>query len=152
MEHGPEFLGLPEDDWPNEEFTADQSEVEKERRKPQVVMKLANQPELIDCLKVFKLEKTCQSQRLRMQWEKKKTAESCKEANDGPLTPQELHDAEIYWVKENQKSLLGPLKRGDFQKFSLFKDNKGIIRVGGRADEALISYEAKHPALLPHTN
>ena len=49
--HGPEFLGLPEDDSPNEEFTTDQSEVEKERRKPQVVMKLANQPELIDCKK-----------------------------------------------------------------------------------------------------
>ena len=49
--HGPTFLGLPEDDWPNEEFTADQSEVEKEQRKPQVVMKLANQPRLIDCKK-----------------------------------------------------------------------------------------------------
>ena len=87
-----------------------------------------------------------------MQSEKKKTAESCKEANDGPLTPQELQDAEIYWMKESQKSLLGPLKKGDFQKLSPFTDNKGIIRVGGRADEALISYEAKHPALLPHTH
>ena len=26
------------------------------------------------------------------------------------------------------------------------------LRVGGRADEALISYEARHPALLPHTH
>ena len=47
--HGPEFLGLPEDDWPNDEFTADQSKVEKEGHKPQLVMKLTNQPELIDC-------------------------------------------------------------------------------------------------------
>ena len=47
--HGPEFLGLPEDDWPNDEFTANQSEVEKEGHKPQLVMKLTNQPELIDC-------------------------------------------------------------------------------------------------------
>ncbi|XP_068723691.1 uncharacterized protein [Montipora capricornis] len=28
--HGPEFLGLHEDDWPNEEFSADQSGVQKE--------------------------------------------------------------------------------------------------------------------------
>ena len=35
--HGPEFLGLPEDDWPNDEFTADQSEVESEGHKPQLV-------------------------------------------------------------------------------------------------------------------
>ena len=55
-----------------------------------------------------------------MQWEKKKTAESSKEANDGPLTPQELQDAEAQ-----------------------------SLRVGG---EALISYEARHPALLPHTH
>jgi len=28
--HRRKFLGLPKDDWPNKEFTADQSEVEKE--------------------------------------------------------------------------------------------------------------------------
>ena len=28
--HGPEFLGVPENDWPHEEFTAYQSKVEKE--------------------------------------------------------------------------------------------------------------------------
>ena len=158
--HGPEFLGLPEDDWPNEEFAADQSGVEKERRKPQVVMKLAQQPELIDCKKVSNWRRLVRVStyvlrfisNLRTQWEKKNTAESSNETNDGPLTPQELQDAEIYWVKESQKSLLGRLKKGDSQKLSPFTENKGIIRVGGRADEPLISYEARHPALLPHTH
>ena len=28
--------------------------------------------------------------------------------------------------------------------------DEGIIRVGGRMDKAIVSYEAKHPALLPH--
>lgn len=151
---------MPEDDWPNEEFTADQSEVEKDRCKPQVVLKLANQPELIDCKKISNWRRLVRVSayilkfisNLRMQLEKNKTAESSKEANDGLLTPQELHDAEIYWVKESQKGLLGRLKKGDFQKLSPFTDNKGIIRVGGRADEALISYEARHPALLSQTH
>ena len=158
--HGPEFLGLPDDDWPNDKFTADQSEVEKERRKPQVVMKLANQPELIDCKKFSNWRRLVTVSafvlrfisNLRMQLENNKTAESSKEANDGPLTPQELQDAEIYWVKESQKGLLGRLKKGNFQELSPFTDNKGFIRVGGRADEALTSYEARHPALLPHTH
>ena len=149
---------MPEDDWPNEEYTADQSGVEKERRKPQVVIKLAQQPELIYCKKFSNSRRLVRVSAyvlrfiwdLRIQWEKKKTAENSKEANDGPLTPKEPQDAEIYWVKESQKSLLGRLKKGDFQKLSPFTDNKGIIRVGGRADEALISYEARHPALLPH--
>ena len=38
--HGPKVLGLPEDDWPSKEFTAAQSDVEKEQGKPQVVMEL----------------------------------------------------------------------------------------------------------------
>ena len=87
-----------------------------------------------------------------MRWENKKTAESSKEANDGPLTPQELQDAEMYWVKESKKGLIGRLKKGYFQKLSPFAENKGIIRVRGRADEALISYKARHPALLQHTH
>ena len=149
---------MPEDEWPNEEYTADQSGVEKERRKPQVVIKLAQQPELIYCKKFSNWRRLVRVSayvlrfiwNLRIQWEKKKTAENSKEANDGPLTPEEPQDAEIYWVKESQKSLFGRLKKGDFQKLSPFTDNKGIIRVGGRADEALISYKARHPALLPH--
>ena len=147
--HGPEFLGLPGDDWPNEEFAADQSEVEKERRKPQVILKLANQPELIDCKKFSNWRRLVRVSayvlrfisNLRMQLEKNRTAESSKEPNDGLLTPQELKDAEIYWVKESQKGLLGSLKKGYFQKLSPFTDSKGIIRVGRRADEALISYK-----------
>ena len=128
---------MPEDDWPNEEYTADQSGVEKERRKPQVVIKLAQQPELIYCKKFSNSRRLVRVSAYVLRF-------------DGPLTPEEPQDAEIYWVKESQKSLLGRLKKGDFQKLSPFTDNKGIIRVGGRADEALISYEARHPALLPH--
>ena len=33
---------------------------------------------------------------------------------------------------------------------SPFKDENGVIRVGGRVDKALVSYETKHPILLPN--
>ena len=69
--------------------------------------------------------------------------------SDGPLAPQELEEAEKYWVKESQKTLHDRLKKGELQKLSPFKDENGVIRVGGRVDEAaLVSYDSKHPTVL----
>ena len=47
---GPEFLRLPEEEWPQENSTADLTEVEKERRKTQAIL-LTGSPEVIDCKK-----------------------------------------------------------------------------------------------------
>lgn len=47
---GPEFLRLPEEEWPKENSTADLNEVEKERRKTQAIL-LTGSPEVIDCKK-----------------------------------------------------------------------------------------------------
>jgi len=41
------------------------------------------------------------------------------------------------------------LENGEFKTLIPFVDGKGIIRVGGRIDKAIVSYEEKHPALLP---
>ena len=41
------------------------------------------------------------------------------------------------------------MEKGEFRTLSLFLDAKGVIRVGGRVNEAVVSYETKHPALLP---
>ena len=72
------------------------------------------------------------------------------EAVSGPLTSEELKAAEMYWIKQGQKSLHRRYEQGEFKSLSPFKDNGGIIRVGGRVDEALVSYEQKHPVLLPN--
>ncbi|XP_067041041.1 uncharacterized protein [Acropora muricata] len=68
---------------------------------------------------------------------------------EGPLLPEELQEAEHHWIKESQKSLSDRLKKGELKKFSSYKDSDGIVRVGGRVDKALVSYETRHPALLP---
>ena len=44
------------------------------------------------------------------------------------------------------------MAKGEFKTLSPFTDEKGIIRVGGRLDKAIVSYETKHPALLPSTH
>lgn len=68
---------------------------------------------------------------------------------EGPLSPQELQNAKDHWIKESQKSFSDRLRKGKFKKFSPYTDSDGIVRVGGRVDKALVSYETRHPALLP---
>ena len=145
--HGLEFLRLPEDEWPKEKSTADRNEVEKERRKIQAIMELTIQQstEVVNCKKFSSWRRLVRVSayvlrfilNLRIRLDIKIKAQSTKEnskAKDGPLTPQELKEAEILCIKESQKRLHDRLKNGDFQKLSPFTDEKGIIRVGGRAD------------------
>ena len=156
---GPEFLQLSEEEWPQEASTADQSEVEKERRKVQVAM-FTRSPEVIDCKKFSSWRKLVRASAyvLRFIWNlqarcrtKKLTEKSEHQVqlSDGPLAPQELEEAEKYWIKESQKTLHDRLRKGELQKLSPFTDENGVIRVGGRVDEALVSYDSKHPAVLP---
>ena len=42
--------------------------------------------------------------------------------------------------------------KGELTALSPFVDEKGIYRVGGRVDPALISYDGSRPALLPHNH
>ncbi|KAJ0180173.1 hypothetical protein K1T71_004764 [Dendrolimus kikuchii] len=77
----------------------------------------------------------------------------------GPLVPQELYNSlEIilkcvqrkYFYKEIQSiQRRDPIKSG-LANLHPFIDDKGILRVGGRLDNAKdISYEKKHPIILP---
>jgi len=68
---------------------------------------------------------------------------------EGPLAPEELEKAERFWIKESQKSLHSRIKKGEFRSLSPFVDGQGVVRVGGRVDQAVVSYETRHPALLP---
>ena len=38
----------------------------------------------------------------------------------------------------------------EFDALGPFIDNKEVIRVGGRVDKAVVSYDSRHPALLPY--
>ena len=73
-----------------------------------------------------------------------------KQMQDGPLTPSELQEAETLWLKEAQTSLHSRMYKKEFDALSPFLDDKGVIRVGGRVDNAVVTYESRHSALLPY--
>ena len=56
---------------------------------------------------------------------------------------------EIFWIKEAQRDLHHRKEKGEFKSLSKFQDDKGVIRVGGKVDKAIISYDTKHPAIHP---
>jgi hypothetical protein len=41
------------------------------------------------------------------------------------------------------------LREGKMRNLSPFTDEEGVVRVGGRVERASVSFETKHPALLP---
>ena len=69
---------------------------------------------------------------------------------EDPLKPEELHEAGSFWIKEAQRSLNDRLMKGEFRSLSPFRDENNVIRVGGRVSKAVVTYDCKHPVLLPH--
>lgn len=68
----------------------------------------------------------------------------------GPLSAQELEEGRKHVIRHAQKNLQNRLLNNEFKMLSPFVNDEGIIRVGGRVDKAMVSYETKHPVLLPH--
>ena len=66
------------------------------------------------------------------------------------LTPDQLQEAELLWIKDAQKEIQGRVLNGEFKMLNPFKDENGVIKVGGRVDRELMSYETKHIMLLPN--
>ena len=67
-------------------------------------------------------------------------------------TPEELRESERMLITGAQTSLRAHLEKGEFKMLSPYTDAEGIIRVGGRTDKALISFDMRHPVLLPRDN
>ena len=149
--NGPEFLYLPESQWPIT-TTLPAPNVDMERRQMQILTAVTapKASNGIDPRKFSSWRKlisvTARIRRLAVKIRLKKYDQHGKE---GPLTPEELQQAEIYWISQAQTTLYSRLNRGEFKSLSSFKDENGIIRVGGRVDEAIVSYETRYPALLP---
>ena len=59
------------------------------------------------------------------------------------LSPAQLNEAEKYWIKRAQRSLLPKLEKGEFKVLTPFVDSEGVIRVGGRVKNLVTSYESK---------
>ncbi|XP_068742081.1 uncharacterized protein [Montipora capricornis] len=130
--NGARFLTLPEEQWPVQTVMPSPAEHNMERRHVNAVSAASQLAET--------------DTRNGMAGE---ISISQLGGREGPLMPEELAKAEILWIRSAQRSLQKRLENGEFKTLSPFVDGKGIIRVGGRIDKAIVSYEEKHPALLP---
>ncbi|KAK3744503.1 hypothetical protein QZH41_006346 [Actinostola sp. cb2023] len=149
---GPPFLQLPEEEWPKDVTagTKPQEDV-MERRTVKVCAAAAIKvEEAIDPTRFSTWRRlvrvTAWIQRLA---EKIRLRRHDQHGREGPLDTDELQKAETFWVKNAQEDLTRRFLKGDFKTLSPFIDDEKVIRVGGRIDKAIVSYETKHPALLP---
>ena len=151
---GPEFLKLPEKDWPRSaNIEVDVKEDEAERLKTRAVLiatvgksEDAINPEHFSSWRRL-VRVTARIQRLAKKIRSRKDGAS---STVGPLTTDELKRAEVLWVKKAQASLHSRVEKGELNTLSPVKDEQGLLRVGGRVDKATVSYDMKHPILLPH--
>ncbi|GFV22577.1 integrase catalytic domain-containing protein [Trichonephila clavipes] len=68
----------------------------------------------------------------------------------GPLTVAEFKESEIKLIKHAQKFLFDKKEiPSSTSNLFLFVDGEGIVRVGGRLENASVPYLHKHPAILP---
>jgi hypothetical protein len=63
--------------------------------------------------------------------------------------PQELHESELFCIKEAQKRLADRVAKGELKSLTPSRDESDVQRVGGRLLKADVSYDTNHPALLP---
>ena len=150
--NGPEFLRLPEEFWQVKSTSMPLKEDEECRHVKNVgSVNFVGAESLIDYERfsswrklirviawIKRLAKNIRLQQHRSNCERKY------------ITPEELHEAEIFLIKDAQKLLHDRVKKGEFKSLSPVTDEKGIIRVRGRVDKAIVSYDMKHPVLLPN--
>ncbi|XP_045477885.1 uncharacterized protein LOC123683032 [Harmonia axyridis] len=72
----------------------------------------------------------------------------------GNLTLLELNESLFQLVRVTQQHAFSTEVKGNtfpkhWQKLKIFLDERGISRVGGRIDSSSLSFESKHPMLLP---
>lgn len=67
----------------------------------------------------------------------------------GPLTADELNDARRAVLIQVQATFLTEPLSKKLKPLSVFRDTDGLYRVGGRLQNSSLSYDAKHPIVLP---
>ena len=105
---GPAFLQSSEDEWPQEVAALDEelAQVSMERRKAEIVfnLTLSKAEEEINVKKFSSWRRlirvTARIKRLARKEREGRRDEVRDVSMDDPLKPQELHEAELFWIKE----------------------------------------------------
>ncbi|XP_068671020.1 uncharacterized protein [Montipora foliosa] len=151
---GPEFLQTEQALWPVETGSPDSIEENKERRRIQIAFSATVSEPIFNCEDLTSWRKLIRvTAYVRRFWQnlrrKLKRVDCDQKGNVGPLNDLDIEDAEEYWLKFAQSVLPQKMQRGYFKTLTPYADENGIIRVGGRVDPSLLSYDNTRPVLLP---
>ena len=151
-QHGPDFLHQSKNDWPEEvKVETSLPDVEKERRHEKTVLAVSQSYDVIDYERYSSWRKLIRVAALVLKFVKKlKSRINQKIETSEGLTPADVEEGEMYVIRNAQKTLKSRIEKGELKFLSPFVDDCGIMRVGGRIDRAIASFEQKHPALLPY--
>lgn len=157
---GPAWLSESNDKWPKQPEVTSDLAAEEARScavnvaslEPEPIVELCRHSRLVRVLRI-----TAWVHRFIRNCRKLKGCERIGE----PLTAAEIKDAELYWVKVSQSVSFGEeianLRDGKeisaSSRLALlhpFLDDDDVLRLQGRLQEADVSEDTKHPAILPN--
>ncbi|KAJ8980497.1 hypothetical protein NQ317_000613 [Molorchus minor] len=142
---GPDFFQEPEEQWPKSHIN---KQLVEETKKTILVVEIS--VNLLDTL----LEKFSSLAKIRFLQNAKNKNSKVGES----ITAREWHEALLLLVRHVQgvafaeeilKIKANKICSKPLRKLNPFVDDNNILRVGGRLRNADLSYDAKHPALLP---
>ncbi|GFY53316.1 integrase catalytic domain-containing protein [Trichonephila inaurata madagascariensis] len=157
---GPEWLRLPPEFWLESKNEDSPNSPDSEYRKSNNIVQheciIEEQKSLFDISKYSNLKKV-----LRITTWQKRFIKMLKKSSalQGPLTSEELSEAERFWIQVEQEKLfpeeLKSLKDNKIGKesplhnYMSYLDENGLIRLGGRLEFCNLSIDEKHPSILP---
>ena len=146
---GPSFLWSKQLPIP-ESFTVDLAIGDPEVRSAQAfAVNVHSSFSVADCLSKF----SCWSLAVKAIARLKRLASRVR--GDGPTSVAEQRNAEMFIIKEVQKTVFTEESQGVCKRssslltFNPFVDSQGVLRVGGRLEESTLPEEIKHPSIIP---
>ena len=154
---GPEFLCQEEEFWPKFEGTQPSEENiersivhENSNTLMTTNLPIQNLNAIISCEKFSSFDKLIRITALVLRFVNRLKRKVSTEDSQELISSQDISEAKTYWHKEAQKAFVNDNKFEETKKvLRVFTDEKGVIRVKGRIDEAPLPYETKYPVLLP---
>ncbi|KHJ42493.1 Pao retrotransposon peptidase [Trichuris suis] len=153
---GPHFLTRPMDEWPNTVPTVEVTQSEEVHvncftigeetsdAAVQAINRSSNLEGLVRTLmyvhRFVRRSRRVDTRDISGASERRGAWHACVRAVQRLCFPEEI-------ILLQRRKQLPPKSR--FRRLSPFLDTDGLIRIGGRLDEATLNYEAKHPRILP---
>ncbi|XP_015191151.1 PREDICTED: uncharacterized protein LOC107074303 [Polistes dominula] len=157
---GPEWLQQPSSTWPTTSTNLEVND-ELEEHPIKVNTTTINMSESFgnlilkyhDFMRLLRITSLCKRFLLRLQNKKGNITNE-------PITVQELNDAKFHWIHLTQQAAFSQeirqLSRGEhlsnsnpLVRLTPFLDSQGLLRVGGRLESSSLSFNSKHPVILP---